>query len=271
MSDAHAVIEATRVATPPVPLDVDKVWLAPTPTGWVKFDFTGDEYRDLPRRKKGTTVVENVGSFLAYWEKHHTEGMSEVYADLTRRTVTAVLDAHSTTAAGWAAHRLVLALRHSPSLNAWRGISGTMMPQLRFAEFIEDHRPDIIEPDAADVLELAESFQATTTAVFKSGTILKSGQRELQYQETIDATAGHTKRMPIPDALTLALLVFEGDDSAEAITARLRYRTGDGKLQLGVILDEVEEKVRSAFDAIVDQIGGSIAAPVLRGTPAVGS
>lgn len=268
-TEVEELAAIVRAGVEPVALDLGKYWIARDANGTVQeLDLTGDQYRTSPARKTGITNVRDVTSFLHYWDKHQTDGTSEIYADLDRRTITAVLDAHGTDTPGWAGHILRLTLRHHPSWTAWTGISGKLMGQQQFAEFIEDHRPDIIEPVSADVLELAQSFQATVKAEFKSGTILKSGQRELQFTETLDAQAGKQGRLAIPDHIRLALPVFDADSMAEAVTARFRYRIENGSLRLSLILDDVDEKVRSAFQAVVGEINDSVEVDVLNGTPA---
>lgn len=150
------------------------------------------------------------------------------------------------------------------------------MSQVAFAEYIEDHRPDVRVPAAADLLELAQDFQATSKATFRSGTILKSGQRNLQYTEQVDAQAGPNGTIAIPDALDLALEVFEGAGTADVVHARFRYRVGsDGRLTLGVILDQLVDVVNSAFEGVVVEVVDGLgkltahpdAPPILRGTP----
>lgn len=251
-------------------LEPGKIWAFRTRNGDVKtIDLTGDEYHDTPRRKTGTTTVRDAASFLAYWGKH-SDGDSEIYADRDRRTITAVLDAHTKTdGARFGQHRLVLGLRHTESFQAWVASSGKAMTQTQFAEFIEDHRPDIIEPAAADVLELAQTFQATTKANFRSSSILKSGQRQINYVEQIDASAGRDGKLTIPDSLQLALAVFDGATEADAVTARLRYRITDGRLALIYLLDQLADVVNAAFEGVITDVAAGVdETPILRGTPA---
>lgn len=267
-TENYDAIAAGRLSTEPHRLEPGGYYAIATPEGVETVDLTGDQYRDRPRRKAGIVKVRDVASFLHYWHKHSTTNESEIYADLDQRLIVAVLDSNGAETAGWAKHVLRFGLRHSPAWTAWTAISGKLMSQQQFAEFIEDHRPDIMQPDAADVLELAQTFQATIKAEFKSGVQLKNGQREFQFTETIDQSAGRSGRMQIPDTIQLALPVFDADVMAEAVTARLRTRVNDGRLSIGVILDEVDVKVRSAFQAIVDQIDTDVAVPVFHGTPA---
>lgn len=230
-----------------------------------EIDLTGDCWRDLPRRKTGTAVVRDTDSFLAYWAKH-SDADSEVYADRAALAVTAVLDADTPDQARWGGHRLKLALRHSEAYLAWAGASNRPMTQVGFAEFLEDRRAEITSPPAADLLELAQSFQATTKVTFRSGTRLKSGLRNLSWVEEQTAGGG-TGDLTIPDSFELALPVFEGAVVADRVTARLRYRINDGKLAMYFILDQLSTVVDSAFEGVVAEVADGVAPPVLRGTP----
>jgi uncharacterized protein YfdQ (DUF2303 family) len=236
-------------------------------------DLTGDQYREQPKRKRGTTVVRDVDSFLALWTKH-ADPDSEIYADRDTRTITAVLNADhrvgddGVEGARWRDHRVVLQLKHSDAFTAWMGINTRALSQTAFAEFIEDHRADVREPAAADLLELAQDFQATSKVTFRSGAALKSGQRTLNYVEQIDATAGKNGQLTIPDELQLALAVFEGARVADQVTARLRYRIdGDGRLALIVVLDQISDVIQAAFEGVIKEVDDDAGTPILRGTP----
>lgn len=268
-TEADAIINAARMGAEPSILDLGEYHVVPTANGDVKvFDLTGDEYREQPRRKTGTVTVRDVPSFLAVYGKHASPD-AEVFADRAAGTVTAILDAH--TAYGgipqWQGHRVVLQLKHTKAFNEWSAVDGKLMGQNAFAEFIEDRRADIIEPTAADVLELAQTFQATTKVDFKSSTILKSGQRQLSYVESIAASAGQRGEMAVPDHLQLAVAVWEGATVADAITARLRFRIVDGRLNLAVVLDHLADVVQAAFEGVIADVQAGIPVPVLRGTP----
>lgn len=268
----ESVARLAQFAAAPAELETGKVYLVHNGDGTSRLhDLTGDTYRDTPRRKTGTTTVRDVASFLAYWGKHSYDQESEIYADRDTLRLTAVLDGHGPHGAdpGWCQHRLVLQLRHSDAWQAWASASGRMLSQLAFAEFIEDHRADVRDPSAADLLEMAQEFHATKNVTFKAGALLKSGQRKLQYVEQIDASAGQRGDIVIPDAFDLALAVFDGATEAEQVTARLRYRIDtDGRLGLGFVLDQLTDVVAAAFEGVVAEVTAGVTVPVLRGTPA---
>lgn len=269
-NEMQTVVETARTATTPHTLALGQYHVVTTPHGIERIDLTGDQYRDAPRRKAGTTTVRDVPSFLAYYAKHSSPD-AEVYADRDRGTLTGILDAHGPADGfpDWQAHRVTLQLRHSDAFKAWQGISGTLMAQTAFAEHIEDHRADVREPTAAELLELAQTIQGTTKVTWKTSSMLKSGQRQLSYVEQVDATAGQRGEIAIPDSLTLGLAVYDGATVADAVTARLRYRIdGEGRLRIGVILDQLTDVIATAFEGVVAQVAEGVPVPVLRGTPA---
>ncbi|GAA1026871.1 hypothetical protein GCM10009557_06120 [Virgisporangium ochraceum] len=230
-------------------------------------DLTTDQYRDVPARKTGTVHVRDVGSFVAYWAKHSTKGVSEVYADRGRCTVTAVLDAHATGIAGWGEHRLVLTLVHSSALTAWLGADGRLMPQEQFAEFLDDNRADIHSPSAAEMLEIAQTLEGTTKVDWQAGHRIADGQRRIGFVETSTARAGQKGELAIPTVIQVAVPVFEGAEQAHVLEARFRHRIEGGALKLGFKLARPQDVITSAFDHALGELGEACDATVLRGTP----
>ena len=268
-TDTQAVIDLAQTSVTPEQLELGGYYVVNTAQGLTQIDLTAERYLESPKRKRGTTTLRDAASFLAYWDKHRTDA-SEIYADRNRLQVVGVIDAHGADYddTGWGEHRVVLELRYSPSFKAWQNLSGNLATQTAFAEFIEDHRTDIREPSAAEVLELAQTFQATNKVSFRSSNRLKSGERQLSYVEDVEASAGQRGELTIPDELSLGVAVFEGASVADAVTARLRYRIEDGRLRLGVVLDRVTEVVDGAFAGVVQEVDNGVSVPILFGTPA---
>jgi uncharacterized protein YfdQ (DUF2303 family) len=127
------------------------------------------------------------------------------------------------------------------------------MPQLEFAEFIEDHLPNFVTPSAADMLELAQTFQATTKVDFASSQRVKSGETQLTYAEQQTATAGKKGNLSIPDTFEIALQPFE-NGPAYKVQARFRYRIHNGALTLGYRLTRPQDVRREAFNEVVTGI-----------------
>lgn len=267
IDNVQAVIDTATRAAGPSTLEPGKVYAFATPGGGVqKVDLTGDDYRDAPVRKSGTTVVRDVASFLAYFDKHRDQD-SEVYADAERLTITAVLDADTADAPRWGRHRVTLSLRTTEAWNQWLARDNKLIGQEDFAEHIEDHLAELVSPPAAEMLEIAQSIQGTTKCEFQSGTRLQSGQRQLAFVETTTAKAGQKGTLEIPETFKIALTPFEGSTGYE-LTARFRYRIEGNGLRLGYKLDRPGDVRQHAFADILASVSEAVGTPVMNGTPA---
>ncbi|MGW4648094.1 DUF2303 family protein [Kitasatospora sp. NPDC004289] len=261
----QTVVDTATRAAAGQPLAPGKVYAFNTPGGVHKVDLTGPEHTGIPARKSGTTTVRDAASFLTYYGKH-SDDESEVYADAERLTVTAVLDAHTADTPRWSDHRLQLALRPTKSWQEWTAASGRLMDQEAFANFLEDHLADLMEPDAATMLEIAQSIQAATQANFQSGTRLTSGERRFVFTEETTAKAGQRGELTIPETFVIGLKPFEGSEGFR-LTARFRYRIHSGNLQLGYKLERPEYYQGLGFDGVLTEIAEGIGQPVMNGSP----
>jgi uncharacterized protein YfdQ (DUF2303 family) len=262
----RAIIDTAVATVTPQALTKGAYYVVRTPDGLREIDLTGDQWSDTPARKRGTTTVRDATSFLALWGKH-SDAASEIYSDADKLTVTAVLNADDSATANWGDHRIRLELRETEAWRQWDTYDGKLLPQEKFAEHIEDHLPEILEPSAAQMLEIAQSIQGTAKAEFQSGTRLATGERQLKYVETVQAKAGQKGDLTIPEVFTVGLVPFEGA-AGYKLTARLRYRIADNGLLLGYKLDRPQDTRATAFADIVEQIRGDVDHPILNGTPA---
>lgn len=265
-SEAQTIVDTALLAAEPTALDPGKIYAFNTRTGVQKIDLTGPEHTGTPARKHGTTTVRDAASFAAYFGKH-SDADTEVYADADRLTITAVLDAHTADTARWSGHRLLLSLRKTEAWDQWLALDGKLMGQEQFAEFLEDHLPDLLDPSAATMLEIAQSIQAATKVDFQSGTRLATGERQFKYVENTTAKAGQRGDLTIPETFVVGLVPFEGSEGYR-LTARLRYRITDQQLRIGYKLERPGDTLRTAFADVVTAIGADIAQPVMNGSPA---
>lgn len=227
----------------------------------------GDEYRDYPRHKAGAPVVYDAASFALYWTKHHQDGESELYADYVQGRIVGVLDAHGDTLAGWKKHTVTLALQKNPTWDTWKALSGNLLAQTQFAEYLEQLVADIVEPDGATMLEVATTLSATRSAVYEAkATRLDNGDRRFSFDEATTARAGAGRgQVDIPSKFVILAQPFLGGPTTR-VEALLRYRVADAGLQLGYVLVRPDDAVRTVFDAVVTELEDAIQAPVMRGT-----
>jgi uncharacterized protein YfdQ (DUF2303 family) len=264
--NAQTIVDTALRSAEHHELEPGKFYVFNTPSGIADVDLTGPDHTGIPPRKRGTTTVRDARSWSAYFAKHSSDA-SEVYADSERLTITAVLNAHSAADASWGDHRVVLALRTTDAWKQWIQHDGQLLEQEAFAEFLEDHLPELLEPSSADMLEIAQSIQAASKVDFQSGVRLSSGQRQFQYVETTTTKAGQKGQLTVPEVFTIGLVPFEGSEGYK-LTARLRYRITDRGLRMGYKLERPADTLRTAFGDVVNVIDGDIEQPVMNGTPA---
>lgn len=271
-SDAAAIVTTALAAAEPRIIDPDGRFVAlitPPEAAYHLVDLDAERQKTAgrPHRKLGSVTVRDAGSFVGYLGKHSTAD-TEVYADVERLAILGVINAHGRDQAGYGDHRVTLALRKTPAWKAWEALNGKQLPQASFAEHLEDRLVDIVRPTAGELLEVVQTFQAATKVAFESSTRLASGEVQLVYREDVAATAGRKGQLTIPETFELALVPFEGSP-AYKVTARLRYRIGDGRLTLGYALDRPEDVLEAAFRDVCQDVASDIdPTPLLIGWPA---
>jgi uncharacterized protein YfdQ (DUF2303 family) len=222
------------------------------------------KHEGAPRRVRGTATVTDTASWLAYYSKHGTTA-SEVFGDVQASTVTAILNAPEAQDPAWGDHRAVLQLQHSAAWTAWTSHDGQWLAQSTFAEHLEDRTPDLVEPDAASMLELAQSFHATTGVKFESSSRLADGQRRFTYLETVEGKAGQRGELSIPTQIRIQVPVWRGVAIVVPMTARFRYRVQPEGLRLGYVLDRLEDVLDAAWSSLLGELTDTLPVPVLAG------
>ena len=275
IDNIQAVIATAKDTTPPQLVEAGKLYLVPDGNGGRELiDLTDDEFLPTPRRKAGNVYVDDLDSFLVYFRKHSTPA-SEIYVNVDKAKITAVLDAHTETGADWGQHRLILRMTPTPRWADWTSKDRTALKQIQFAEFIEDHLDDIRSPDAATMLEIAQTLQGSTKVKFSSSVRLSNGDRRLQWEEQTDAHAGEAGKLQVPAEFTIGVAPFDFADPYE-VKARFRYRIESGALYITYLLDDPAAVVRDAVldvvihleEALTDDGAEEPSHRVMRGIPA---
>lgn len=202
-----------------------------------------------PFRPRGTTAVSTVGSFVALTNRLGDHN-SIAFADPAGK-VTAVLNYDG----GWGDHRVTYAPTASPEWKAWRSRDGQMMPQREFAEHLQDLRHTIIDPAAADIVQIARTFSATRTAQFESGVRLESGDVQFSYvQETRAQSGPKGGTVQVPEEITLLVPVFRDSSGPTTVTVEFRYDASERGLLLGYRIIQREDVEEAAWQDVVDQV-----------------
>jgi uncharacterized protein YfdQ (DUF2303 family) len=263
-TEAEVIVEVAQDATDPFAVDVATVYAAPSQRHIIDLE----RFLPAPRRTRGAVELHTAGSLGAYVIRHKDEAATTLYASEKDALVVAVLNDAEAFLPGWGDHRATLRLRQTDPWKHWHGSDGDLMSQTSFAEHIEAGLPEITDPPALDMLELAQTFEAATSVAFKSASRLADGQRALHYEETIEARAGQTGSIVIPKTLGLTIVPYEGSEPFE-LSARFRYRLNGGKLTLGYVLVRPNDVLRQAFEDALAAIERDTELTAFHGSPPV--
>jgi len=230
------------------------VTTVPVPPGWDLRTIDAEQHMQTPRRSRGTVSVHDAAGFAQAVQQRVGENPDfppVVYADEEQMSLVAVLDDDYPGEPAWRSYRVQLAVRKRPEWMHWRRADGNLMNQEAFAEHIEDGLAELVTPAPGVMLDIAQTFSASTTGRFKGGHRLADGRRQFIYEEELEASAGDSGTVAVPEIIELAVRPFFGADRF-AVTARFRFRLRSGELTLGYKLDRPDDVERAAFAAIVD-------------------
>jgi uncharacterized protein YfdQ (DUF2303 family) len=254
--------------------DSDGIHLFAVPKGYQVEKIDTEKLNAGPRRFAGLARTDDLESFVAYTARHCTEA-TVLWIDLDPLTsklqLRAVIDDHANHMPGWRGHAVTYAPRPSVEWTKWLGANGKVFGQAEFAAWMEDQLADIATvdglPSGADMLTMLLDFEAKQDMRVKSSVRLQSGGVQLEYVDTDDAAT--ISRMKVFDRFAIGIPAFWGGQRYR-IDARLRYRTGEGKVKFWYELIRPDRVLDAAAHDVItklhDQLDEeSITAPVLMG------
>ena len=220
-----------------------------------------DSLADVPRRLIATVDVHDTDSFNSYLAAYGQE-RSVVFANVDLFKLTAYLDYHTDAETpSYCTHVLTYSAPLDPSMKTWKQLDGEFIGQRRFARFLEENAEDIVEPDAASVMEQAMNLEVIRKVSFRSAERLQNGTREYLY-ESQDEGKGKGK-IVLPEELKLNLPVFLNGDKHD-IRVFLRYDIDqDGQLFFKIDFHRWDEIRRTAFDQVIKNVAEGEFAPTI--------
>lgn len=208
----------------------------------------------VPRRKRAKLQFDEPESFIRYVNQNKG-AETRIFAS-NRCAFEAILDYHGhgpVQQPSWCEHRASLGLSLSQEWQVWNSRDRQWFGQKDFAEFLEDHQIDVINPPGAELLDIALTIQADTSIEFLSGMRLQDGSCNLRYKTTVGAKAGAAGELEIPAALTIQIPIYRGA-SVRQIDAKLRYSIADGKARFQYLIWQKERLLDESFKAVVSTI-----------------
>ena len=235
-----------------------------------------------PVRKRATVTVKDQKSFIDYVSMHRQRG-TLVFCNITETggSVTAIIDYHdphqekdahlnpANVVEGygrpnWGDHKITLEAQHTPEWRRWNEVSGKWQTQEALAQFIEDNRIDITEPDGGRILDIVKSLEAAQGGEFQSAVRLDNGDRKLSYVRKTTAKAGPNGEFEIPDHFKIQIPVFSNGTAYEVVV-RFRYKIDGGVLGLRLELVRPHKVVEAAMVHTVEAISEGLKTSILLG------
>lgn len=260
--DAATIADLARASVAPQYVPITQPAFVVVPPGHTLQSL--EEMQPAPQRIRRSPVLRTADAFITY-VKAFASSDARIYANEETLKLVGVLDHPSASSPAWGQHTPQLQLKATREWQAWLAASGKRLDQVAFAEFIENHLPEIAEPAGADLLAMVKGLDIRKAVQFQSSIRLDNGQVQLTYIEDVSGTAAKGTAT-IYDTFVLGLAPFEGAPQYR-LTARLRYRLDAGKVVLWLDLVRPEDVVHDAWLALVDQVAQATATPVLAGQP----
>lgn len=207
-----------------------------------------EDFQAIPNRHFADERFADVSSLVEYLKKFATRD-TMLYADFSASTIKAVIDGHGVERPSHREHKAAFCAQITDKMQQWLSICGRPMSQVDFGLFLEERAVDVVEPEAASVMEMVMTFDATKKVTFKSSQRLSDGQRQFQYVEENEARGAVT----FPDHFIVLAPVFNGMEP-QRLKFMVRYRIEDGKLRFSVSLHDKATVFRDAFQRCVDAV-----------------
>jgi uncharacterized protein YfdQ (DUF2303 family) len=225
---------------------------AVTPNGYKRETIDFEQFLERPRNTRGIVSVVTLDDLIRYTKRHVDEAETTLWVNPDTRQVITVLDDHSKAEASWGQHRAILQLKHTEEWKFWIEQNEALQNQVEFAEHIEYGTPQIAAPDAGELFEMAQTFQATKDVHLNQASNLRDGSIQLDYAEDVKATAGGGKK-EIPGEITLSMAPFVGEEKV-AIDAAIYFRLAGPNLRIGYKLDHPDDVVRESLEKVAKKL-----------------
>lgn len=201
----------------------------------------------MPARIRQSVTMHDRDSFVAYVNRFKTNA-TQVFAEPGflaggQAKVVGVLDYHEPDKADHGQHVASYAPRYSEQWTRWVKACSAPFKQAAFAEFIEEVRGDIVEPDAARLLDIVRTFKASKRVEFDSVTYQPNGDVKLGYEERTEQKGSSGV---LPEQMKLGIPVyFKG--APYAVHVFVRYRVEAGAVVFALKIDRAEIIEEAAF------------------------
>lgn len=220
------------------------------------------QFLPRPLRIEESVNLHDTDSFIAYVNNFKLP-VSRIFFDSIEEEFVAVFDYHEVEMAGWCGHTATFKPRRSVEFETWMASNRKQMTQVDFARFLEENMPDVVEPNSAELLQVALTFEAKKSVEFSSGVRLNNGQIQFQYDEVVRGTA-QKGTIEIPESFVLGIPIHV-NGPAYRIPVRLRWRLQEGKVVFWYEIVRPHRFIEDALKEIRERVGVETTMGILAG------
>lgn len=286
LNESQALIEAGAKLGEVEVLEIEKGEVLAVPAGkkLVSVKPYLDEYRTAPERKKGTAKLTTLASFVEH-VKRFADQHSALFADdnVCAPKLVGVLNYHEAKAGSprFGDHRAEYAFPLSEEWRTWT--STTPMQQGAFAEFVEDHIGDVLDPATAgaamtafveqleivlatpsQLMTLSKGLSVYVDAKVSNKINPSTGEGQLSFQtEHRDVSGAPLK---VPRGFAVGIPVFTGGERY-SLPIRLRYRVSGDRVVWELKPHRVEQAFRHAVTEACSKAAEGTGLPLFYGVP----
>lgn len=175
-----------------------------------------------------------------------------LFADMHANSISAAIDYHSPTgAAAQVAHVATMKLPFSEEWGTWTKVDGQLVDQLAFARFLEENHPDVVQPNAGELIDAARDLHAARNVRFTKVVRTDSDNENFVAEDETKLSSRSTgNSVELPREFTLSVPIYFGEPAIE-MKAHLRWKVADDGMKLGTKLWRPEHVRQAEFRRIV--------------------
>ena len=216
-----------------------------------------EKYLPKPLRNSEARVIETVHSFESYVNRFK-EKQSSIYvkgdvivAEIDHRSPKGELE--------WADHTARLALVDTEEWCQWKGSNKRALSQEDFADLIEARAAEIIKPESAEMLEVAQHLHITNNSAASS--YLRSGSNH-SITFTSEKKATSKDGVEIPTKFQIRVKPFRNTEEVIRLDVRLKVKiTSEHPVFIYEMMDLIAA-VENAKKSIIEGISKNTSLPV---------
>lgn len=208
--------------------------------------------------------IESWAEYVKRYSGDMEEGADlETYITWNAGGLKAVLDYH-TTRAGRCGWRAEYPFQYTQEWRRWQALTTGPIPQRKVVEALEEGFNDVVEPNAATLLDILRNLRGNVSAK-ASVSMRENGTSDVHFQRETNARGGAAGDVELPNQITIAVPIIRGhlNDQGERVIYRfdvkLRAIVGDnGELGLTFTILGGEVAMEQVFGDILTLAKGHL-------------